>query len=173
VDPLFGSMEDFERLIQAVTRSWTEDFWPTFKGRDGCRTPMPWRETASAGFAEVTPWLPIPHEHRQVSVQKQDRDSTSVLNAFRSFLKWRKELPSLHTGDIRFLDMHAAVLSFTRSHGNEKLFIAFNLSSRPIVSALPDSDVYVAIEAPGLMLARLQGRTVHLPAYGALFAKAS
>jgi glycosidase len=42
--------------------------------------------------------------------------------------EWRKELPSLHTGDIQFLDTHAAVLSFTRSHGSEKLFIAFNLS---------------------------------------------
>ena len=35
-------------------------FWPNFKGRDGCRTPMPWTEGALAGFTTGKPWLPIP-----------------------------------------------------------------------------------------------------------------
>ena len=32
-------------------------FWPTFKGRDGCRTPMPWTAAApNAGFSSGAPW---------------------------------------------------------------------------------------------------------------------
>ena len=30
-------------------------FWPNFKGRDGCRTPMPWTGAADAGFSPAEP----------------------------------------------------------------------------------------------------------------------
>ena len=36
-------------------------FWPTFKGRDGCRTPMPWDSNERGGFSSGEPWLPVPH----------------------------------------------------------------------------------------------------------------
>ena len=39
-------------------------FWPEFKGRDGCRTPMVWEADApNAGFSTARPWLPVPEEH--------------------------------------------------------------------------------------------------------------
>ena len=46
-------------------------FYPEFKGRDGCRTPMPWKhDLENAGFCPdtVSPWLPIPPEHRAKAV---------------------------------------------------------------------------------------------------------
>src|SRR5574337_730477 len=30
-------------------------FWPQYKGRDGCRTPMPWNTGAQAGFTTRSP----------------------------------------------------------------------------------------------------------------------
>ena len=42
-------------------------FWPEFKGRDGCRTPMPWTaQEKFGGFSTVEPWLPFPEEHRNM-----------------------------------------------------------------------------------------------------------
>ena len=39
-------------------------FWPKFRGRDGCRTPMPWMaDNLYAGFSDAKPWLPVPPEH--------------------------------------------------------------------------------------------------------------
>ena len=35
-------------------------FWPEFKGRDGCRTPMVWEANApNGGFSTGKPWLPV------------------------------------------------------------------------------------------------------------------
>ena len=39
-------------------------FWPKFRGRDGCRTPMVWlSDNMHGGFSEVKPWLPVAMEH--------------------------------------------------------------------------------------------------------------
>ena len=42
------------------------EFWPDFKGRDGCRTPYPWDQSSGAGFTRGTPWLPIGDVHRSL-----------------------------------------------------------------------------------------------------------
>lgn len=51
-------------------------FWPMFKGRDGCRTPMPWQyQELNAGFSDSeTIWLPIPEAHKERAVDLQDND---------------------------------------------------------------------------------------------------
>ena len=44
-------------------------FWPAFKGRDGCRTPMVWESgKPNAGFTTGKPWLPVPEAHRRRAV---------------------------------------------------------------------------------------------------------
>ena len=80
-------------------------FWPEHKGRDGCRTPMPWRSSAPhAGFSNGEPWLPVESAHVPLAVDRQEEDTDSVLNFTRTFLAWRKRYPALIDGDIRFLD---------------------------------------------------------------------
>jgi alpha-glucosidase len=41
------------------------EFRPVYKGRDGCRTPMPWcAQCSNAGFTEGPhPWLPVDSSH--------------------------------------------------------------------------------------------------------------
>ncbi|MBY5990786.1 alpha-glucosidase family protein [Ferrimonas balearica] len=107
-------------------------FWPNFKGRDGCRTPMPWQQDGEyAGFSDVTPWLPIPEAHRALAVAEQETQADSVLNSFRRFMGWRKTQPALQEGGIRFLDAPEPVLLFTREHQGQTLLCGFNLGSEP------------------------------------------
>ena len=87
-------------------------FWPTFKGRDGCRTPMPWTDAPSAGFTSGKPWLPLAASHRAAAVSVQQDDAHSVLSAVRDFLAWRKEMPALREGSIAFYDTAEPVLMF-------------------------------------------------------------
>ena len=88
-------------------------YYPLFKGRDGCRTPMPWDADApNLGFSSGTPWLPLGPAHRNLAVSEQHNESRSALNFARSALKARKQYAALRLGEIEFLDVAAPVLAF-------------------------------------------------------------
>ncbi|MEX0297777.1 MAG: alpha-amylase family glycosyl hydrolase [Kordiimonas sp.] len=106
------------------------EFWPDFKGRDGCRTPMPWNsKEENLGFSMNSPWLPVAEEHKKLAVDQQDSNEYSVLNAFRAFQKWRKTQPALLHGEIEFNDSPSGTLIFRRTNRQESIVAAFNLTN--------------------------------------------
>ena len=143
-------------------------FWPTFKGRDGCRTPMPWQDATHAGFTSGTPWLPVADSHRSRNVAAQSADPHSTLHQYRAFLRWRAQQSALIDGDIRFLDTAEPVLAFTRTRDNQTLLCVFNLGAESQVLTLPHSRPYTLADAP-FATATLDGNTLQLPAYAAAF----
>jgi alpha-glucosidase len=145
-------------------------FWPQFKGRDGCRTPMPWTEGEHAGFSRAAPWLPVPAEHRALAVIRQESDPHSVLHGFRAFLHWRQSQPVLRWGDIQFIETDEPVLAFTRSFEGKTVLAVFNLADAPIDIALSQAAQSVALSGHGLARGELHDRRLHMPAYGAWFA---
>ena len=146
-------------------------FWPNFKGRDGCRTPMPWTDAADAGFGSDAPWLPVADEHRALNVAAQEADPQSVLQATRAFLAWRKAQPALLHGRIDFLDAPEPVLAFERSNGDERLLVVFNLSAQALDWILPAGIRATAIQVPAVDAGVLDGQVLRLPARGAWFAR--
>jgi len=144
-------------------------FWPAFKGRDGCRTPMPWESNESGGFSSAKPWLPVPQQHLALSVAAQERDETSALHGFRRLLTWRKQHPLLITGDIEFLAATNSVLAFRRFDTHTALLAAFNLSAEE--AALPLSHIQVAhaISGHGLPEGSFANATLTLPGHGVAF----
>lgn len=155
--------------FEALQDPYGKAFWPTFKGRDGCRTPMPWNDDGPhAGFSHGEPWLPVPGEHRARNVQAQDADAASVLNAVRAFLQWRKTQPALVLGSIRFLDAPPAILAFVREYEGTRLLVAFNLSPAGIDWPAPEG--VELLEAPGAAAATLRDGRLHFPPRGAAYA---
>lgn len=115
------------------------EFWPDFKGRDGCRTPMPWlADEKYAGFSTAAPWLPVAPDHLENAIDRQDAERTSVLNAFRAFLKWRKSQPVLLHGDIEFLDSEDGTLVFKRIYEAKTVWLFFNLKAEVSQVTLPE-----------------------------------
>ena len=105
-------------------------FWPEFKGRDGCRTPMVWNKDArNGGFSSAKPWLPVPAEHLAKAVDTQEGDAASLLEHYRRFLAFRRAHPALAKGDISFLKADGDTVAFTRREGNEEIACVFNLGS--------------------------------------------
>jgi alpha-glucosidase len=108
-------------------------FWPDYRGRDGCRTPMPWTsEGPAAGFSQVEPWLPVPEEHRRLSVAAQAGDPGSVLNHAKALLAWRRQRPALVAGGLQFEPADSPVLAFRREgrSNSRPVWCAFNFSDR-------------------------------------------
>jgi alpha-glucosidase len=155
--------------FEALQDPYGKAFWPTFKGRDGCRTPMPWNgEGAHAGFTDGQPWLPVPDEHRERNVAAQDADAGSVLNAARAFLQWRKAQPALVVGSIRFLDAPPSILAFVREHDGVRMLVALNLSTSAVDWQAADG--MAMLPAPGVDAAELRDGILHFPPRGAAYA---
>ncbi len=138
-------------------------FWPQFKGRDGCRTPMPWtRKGDAAGFSSSRPWLPVPDDHRLLAVDEQDGDPTSSLNACRKLLAWRRNQPVLIEGDISMLHHDDALLIFERKHRACNWLCLFNLGESTRQYVLPEGAELLK-DVPGSALTTQSG-ALHLPA---------
>ena len=106
-------------------------FWPKFKGRDGCRTPMPWTDAAHGGFSEGEPWLPVDRTHIELNVTRQESDPSSMLHLTREVIALRKARPELHQGRIEFLDAPDGVLAFARIHEEHRTTCVFNMDTVP------------------------------------------
>ena len=135
--------------------------WPEDKGRDGCRTPMPW--TAKGGFSQAEPWLPMPGEHLALSVANQEQDPLSPLTFLRGFLQWRRQNPALIGGDIDFTEAPEPLLAFSR--GGDTLCV-FNLGDRAL-RFKPQAPV-TPLAGHGLPSA-LAADGIDLPPFGAFF----
>ena len=144
-------------------------FWPEFKGRDGCRTPMAWTTGANGGFTEGKPWLPVSPDHLAKAASVQEGDEGSSLEFTRKFLAWRRKLPQLTRGAIQFFDAPEPVLALRRDAEGERGIIAvFNLGSEPVSCTLPQAVGAEQMEGYGLPGTVVDGQ-VQLPAFGAWF----
>ena len=156
----------FERLQDPEGKA----FWPRHKGRDGARTPIPWRAGAPhAGFSTAEPWLPIDRAHVPLAVDGQNADDRSVLNFTRRFLAWRKRQPALLGGEIRFLDTAETVLAFERTAAGQRLVLAFNFASAPATVPLAITEPLTVLPAPG-MSGTWTGAAAEIPALNGLIA---
>jgi alpha-glucosidase len=110
-------------------------FYPEYKGRDGCRTPMTWlKDSSHGGFSNTTgrTWLPVPEPHREHAVDSQQNDPNSMLNFTRAFIAWRKEQPALRFGNIHFIETPDNVIGFRRQFEQQTLTCLFNAQDQPV-----------------------------------------
>lgn len=63
-----------------------------FKGRDGCRIPLPWNYSQNFGFTTAEPHLPMPEWFKKYTIAKQQINPKSFLNFYRNIIKIRKTL---------------------------------------------------------------------------------
>ncbi len=124
--------------------------WPLTLGRDGARTPMPWKQHAPhAGFSSVRPWLPVPDSHAMLAVDAQELDESSTLSLARQLIRFRKEQPALRFGSIRVLETTSALLIFERAFNDERLLCAFNLSTTATHFHSRSEGTWRAVQAVG------------------------
>jgi alpha-glucosidase len=101
-------------------------------GRDGCRTPMQWDASDKAGFSDGDPWLPLGEDRRQLNVENQRADRTSIFTLHRRLLALRRAHPALAIGNYRPMAATGDLLLFERVLGRERFVVALNLGVEPV-----------------------------------------
>ncbi len=117
------------------------EFWPEFKGRDGCRTPMVWEASnLNGGFSQGHPWLPVSAEHLHLSVAAQENEPGALLHHYRRAIAFRHAHRALMKGAHSGLHAAGQVVHFTRTDGNETLLCVFNVSDTGADYEMPEGD---------------------------------
>jgi len=94
---------------------------------------MQWDASASAGFSNIDPWLPLADNWQSKNVVNLREDATSIWNLYRRLLRLRKEMPALSIGSYRPRLVDEDLLVYFRELGDAKLLIVLNLTSEPQV----------------------------------------
>jgi alpha-glucosidase len=162
-------LEEAELAFEDLRDPYGIRFWPGFKGRDGCRTPMVWDSNEpNGGFSTAKPWLPVSDDHRARAVDVQEHDPGSVLARYRATLAFRRQHPALTVGRIELLDAGKDQLAFIREAGNERLICLFNFAGIAAEWRVPaGAGTVVPIDFPG-SAAAVDGDRISLPPLGVL-----
>ena len=107
-------------------------------GRDGCRTPMQWDATKSAGFSDAAPWLPVSDNFQDENVESFGKDRTSLYWLYRRLIRLRREQVALTEGSYRPLIASGDLLLFFRELRGQRLLIALNMGPLPVAASFSD-----------------------------------
>ena len=101
-----------------------------FSGRDGCRTPMPWKKNDKHfGFSEGdSTWLPIDPSYQGKSVDALESQSDSLLHFYRNFLAFRRQHEVFRLGKVTNLFYDEQLLGFDRTNSDSTIRVTFNIS---------------------------------------------
>ncbi|NBE94711.1 glycoside hydrolase family 13 protein [Nonomuraea sp. KC401] len=105
-------------------------------GRDGCRVPLPW----TRAYGWTRPWLPIPEEWADLSVEAQQGVAGSTLELYRAALRLRRGLG----GELAWRDSPEGTLVFSRG----AFACTVNLTSDPVDFEV-DGELLLASDVPG------------------------
>jgi alpha-glucosidase len=116
-------------------------YWPLYKGRDGCRTPLPWNDQPNAGFTTGRPWLRVNPDYRQVNVAAENQNPDSLLNFYRRLIWLRKASPALRCGSYRpLIQRPVGCLAYLRETVGQTVLVGLNFRSRPGAILLPPGE---------------------------------
>ncbi len=108
-------------------------FWPFYKGRDGCRSPMQWSAAEYAGFSKVRPWLPIHPNYIQRNVENQQDDQGSMLNFTRQLIQLRRKNHALYRGEFNLItEKPKDILAYLRVSEEQTILVALNFKNRSV-----------------------------------------
>lgn len=124
--------------------------------RDGCRTPMQWDDSENAGFSlpGINTWLPVNKDYKNVNVEREKNNESSLLNCYKRLLKVRKENEVLQIADIKLIPLQGLsnkILSYKRGYDSEECYVYLNFTDSILKYKSP-------LENPNLIFSTLQNR---------------
>ena len=148
-------------------------YWPLYKGRDGCRTPMQWSDEPNAGFSTGMPWLPVNADHGRVNVTAESQDPDSVLSFYRRLIWLRKATPVLQRGSYTALiKQPIGQVAYLRQTEDQAVLVCLNFFCRQETveldpAMLPTQEWRVLLSSVSRGSDRVLGSSIMLAPYEA------
>ncbi|MDD8024656.1 MAG: alpha-glucosidase family protein [Paracoccaceae bacterium] len=131
-------LPEAEITFEDLQDPYGKEFWPEFKGRDGCRTPMVWeKDGVYGGFSPAKPWLPVSSAQLNLAVDVAENDPAALLHHYRRAIAFRRNHKALRDGLMTEVRAQDGLLIFMRQSEDETILCFFNLSDQPITTTVP------------------------------------
>ena len=145
-------------------------YWPFYKGRDGCRSPMQWNANQNAGFSNGEPWLPVHPNYSVRNVANQQSSAASLLNFYKELIQVRRKHPSLNNGEIRLLESgNKHLLVYLRHVAEETSLVILNFSADIQRFELSEEEMNewdLIFKGNDAITSHMSANAVSLPGYG-------
>lgn len=158
--------------FEAIRDPFGRAFNPAYAGRDGARTPMPWRAgTRHSGFsrAERT-WLPVDASHDGLAIDRQEEDGNSTLACCRSLLRYRGSHPAFMLGNLEQIALPDPLVAWRRRYDEDRIVAVFNLSANPVTISTSQLPPFEAAAELDFVVAPTDGQ-LRLPPFGVSIGK--
>jgi oligo-1,6-glucosidase len=124
-----GEIEDFASVREAVNAN----------SRDNARTPMQWSADDHAGFTDGEPWIGVNPNHEEINVEAERDDPDSVWHYYRDLIALRDDHDVVVYGEYEnYCPDHESLWVYTRTLGDERLFVTLNVSDTATAFARPE-----------------------------------
>jgi oligo-1,6-glucosidase len=119
---------DRERVMKAIHR----------QSRDNARTPMQWDVSENAGFSQVTPWIKVNQNYKEINVEQSLDDEHSIFHYYKKLIQLRNENIALIYGEYHPVSVDDEyIFSYLRSFNQERFLIILNLGAVAAGFTLP------------------------------------
>ena len=136
-------------------------------GRDNARTPFQWNSKENAGFTTGKPWLSVNPNYKEINLEDEQKDPSSVFSFYKKLTRLRKD-PSLKDIFVYgtftpYLPEEKDLFAYVREYENRRIRVLSNFSSERRTVPLPEGDAAILLDNLGT--ATLTGNSVTLEAY--------
>ena len=92
--------------------------------RENARTPVQWSDAENAGFSTAEPWFSVNPNYKQINVEAQEDDPSSLLNFYRRLLAFRKSnAVALYGMYKEYAPKDKNFYVYERRYGGERLLV--------------------------------------------------
>ncbi|MBQ9411624.1 MAG: alpha-glucosidase [Oscillospiraceae bacterium] len=109
--------------------------------RVNARTPVQWTEGENAGFCPpgVEPWLTVNPNYREINAADQENDPDSLLNFYRSLLRFRKEPVIRYGSFIEYCPEDRQLYVYDRAYRGERILVVCSFTEQQVTFREPYS----------------------------------